>query len=147
MAIAYYKGIKVPTSPSDTINSGTTTVGGILIENDKMLADRVTRLEGFRWNESELSDGINELYHLTSLYQEQPVAAPVLTESDDWIVGCEARVGITFAENASLQYPGSWKWIGDDCQEGNFIFEQGKSYWLFIEKRPDFTWVTVTRCP
>lgn len=45
MAIESYKGIKVPTVASDSVNSGTTTVGGILIDNDKNLADRVTAIE------------------------------------------------------------------------------------------------------
>ena len=147
MAITYYKGIKVPTSPSDTISSGTNTVGGILIDNDKALADRVSNLEGFRWNEAELVDSTNELYHRISLYSEQELTSPVLVESDVWVVGCEARIGITFSNNASFQYPGSWKWVGDDCQDGVFIFEQGKSYWLMLEKRPDYTWVKVIKCP
>lgn len=45
MAIEVYKGIKIPTELTDTINSGTDTPGGIIIDNDKALADRVTDIE------------------------------------------------------------------------------------------------------
>ncbi|MBQ2161380.1 MAG: hypothetical protein II444_06065, partial [Firmicutes bacterium] len=45
MAIKTEYGIKVPDAATDSINSGTTTVGGILIDNDLNLAIRVTTLE------------------------------------------------------------------------------------------------------
>lgn len=45
MAIETLNGIKYPTDITDTINSGTATVGGILIDNDLNLGSRVTTLE------------------------------------------------------------------------------------------------------
>lgn len=147
MAIESYKCIKVPNSKDDTLNSGTDTIGGIFIDNDKALADKVQELEGSRWRESELVDRENVIKHRDSLYSAEALAGPSFVEDESWSVGNEARIGITFANGSTLQYPGSWQWIGDDCQDGLFIFEWERSYWLYIEKRPDYTWVHVVKCP
>lgn len=147
MAIQPYKGIKIPTAPQDTLNSGTETIGGILIDNDKALADAIEYLKQFWWREGILVDDVNIVPHRASLFNPDSVSHPIIVEDDYWCIGCEARIGVTFSDDASFQYPGSWKWVGDDCQDGVFIFEQGKSYWLFIERRPDYTWVNVTKCP
>lgn len=147
MAIQDYKCIKVPTSPQDTLNTGTETVGGILIDNDKALADEIQALKRWWWQDTPLTDGVNIIRHRVSLYSAVPVSNPCFVEDPYWVNGCEARIGITFTSDASLQYPGDWKCVGDDCSQGSFIFEQGKSYWLLIERRPDFTWINVTKCP
>lgn len=53
MAIETYKGIQIPTEFTDTINQpGSVQPGGIIIENDMALADRVTDIEnhpGTKW--------------------------------------------------------------------------------------------------
>lgn len=147
MAIEEYKCIKVPTSTNDRLNSGTGTVGGIFIDNDKALADKVQELEFGLWKEGTLVDRTNTVKHRASLYSAEEMIGAILAEDEEWYVGCIARVGITFASESTFRYPGSWKWLGDDCQDGFFIHEQGKSYWLFIEKRPDYTWVKVVKCP
>ena len=147
MAIELYKCIKVPNSTDDHFNEGTDTIGGIFIDNDKALADKVQELEFGWWREAELVDRTNLLKHRDSLYSQEAMLRAILAEDETWKVGCVARVGISFEEDSTFRYPGSWKWLGDDCQDGFFIFEPGKSYWLFIEKRPDYTWVNVVRCP
>lgn len=147
MPIASYKCIKVPTSASDTLSEGTNTIGGILIDNDKALANKVHELEMSWWKEAELVDRTNVIKHRDSLYSPEKMLRAILVEDESWSVGNVARVGISFDTDSTLRYPGSWKWLGDDCQDGFFIFEPEKSYWLFIEKRPDYTWVNVVRCP
>ena len=76
MAIELYNGIvQIPTENTDTVNSGSSTVGGIIIENDMALADHVVALEGRtvpKWTSGEgeptvsASDNPGDFYFRTN---------------------------------------------------------------------------------
>ena len=99
------------------------------------------------WTEGSLVDGSNTLTDATSLYSATGMSGASITVGASWATGHTARVGITFAASSTFSYPSTWVCVGDDCSGGDFTFSQGSSYWLFIEKRPDATWMTCQKVP
>ena len=99
------------------------------------------------WTEGTLVDGSNTLSDATSLYSATAMSAASISVGSSWAAGHTARVGITFDASATFTYPSGWICVGDDCSGGDFTFTQGESYWLFIEARPDGTWMTCQKVP
>lgn len=99
------------------------------------------------WTEGTLVDGSNTLTDADSLYSATSMSGASITVGSGWTTGHTARVGITFAASSTFSYPSGWVCVGDDCSGGDFTFSQGSSYWLFVEKRPDATWMTVQKVP
>ena len=99
------------------------------------------------WTEGTLVDGSNTLTDADSLYSATGMGGASITVGSGWATGHTARVGITFADSSTFSYPSGWVCVGDDCSGGDFTFSQGSSYWLFIEKRPDATWMTCQKVP
>ena len=134
------------TSPTASVTKSggvaTITITDINGTTTETVSDGVTG-----WTEGTLANSSNTLTDGASLYSSTAMSAASITVGSGWATGHTARVGITFAASSTFSYPSGWVCVGDDCSGGDFTFSQGSSYWLFIEKRPDATWMTCQKVP